>query len=319
MSSSPPPPEPYVVDDCRGVLQVLSDGTIRRSDAEPTFAVQVRDGDDGGVEWKDVVYDPAHGLGARLYRPKAATGPGSKAPVLAYFHGGGFCIGSCRWRVFHAWCLRLAAALPAVVVSFDYRLAPEHRLPAAQEDGARALAWLRGPAGDDPWLAAAADLARVFVGGDSAGGNIAHHAAVAKAGEIGLRGCVLLYPAMAGEARTPSESECPPESFLTTDLADRYLRLALPEGAGRDHPAINLEAPPLDAVPVPPVLVVAAGCDLLRDRNRRYAERMREWGKEVEYAEIPGAQHGFILHDAWSESADEVVRLVRKFVVEHME
>ncbi|KAK3118598.1 hypothetical protein QOZ80_9BG0702150 [Eleusine coracana subsp. coracana] len=315
--SSSADPEPYVVEDCRGVLQVLSDGSVRRSDAEPAFPVHVRDGDDGGVEWKDVVYEPAHGLGARLYRPKPTATDAVRAPLLAYFHGGGFCIGSCRWRVFHAWCLRLAAALPAVVVSFDYRLAPEHRLPAAQEDGARALAWLRGPARDDPWLAAAADLSRVFVAGDSAGGNIAHHATVAAPGDE-LRGCVLLMPAMVGEARTPSELECPPDSFLNRDLAERYLRLALPEGANRDHPAINLEAPPLDAAAVPPVLVVAAGKDILRDRNKQYAARMREWGKEVEYAEVPGEQHVFFLLDPWSKSADEVLRTVRRFVVDHM-
>ncbi|GJN06709.1 hypothetical protein PR202_ga24465 [Eleusine coracana subsp. coracana] len=280
-------PEPYVVEDCRGVLQVLSDGSVRRSDAEPAFPVHVRDGDDGGVEWKDVVYDPAHGLGARLYRPKPTT-------AATADHTG-----------------------PAPGLLPRRRLLHRHRLPAAQEDGARALAWLRDAAGDDPWLAAAADLSRVFVAGDSAGGNIAHHAAVSAPGDE-LRGCVLLMPAMVGEARTPSELECPPDSFLNRDLAERYLRLALPEGASRDHPAINLEAPPLDAAAVPPVLVVAAGKDVLRDRNRQYAARMREWGKEVEFVEVPGEQHVFFLLDPWSESADEVLRTVRRFVVDHM-
>jgi acetyl esterase/lipase len=311
------PPEPHVMEDCRGVLQVLSDGTVRRSDAEPAFPVHVQDGDDGGVEWKDVVYDPDHGLGARLYRPRATSAASARVPVVAYFHGGGFCIGSCRWHVFHSWCLRLAAGLPAVVASFDYRL------PAAQEDGAGALAWLRGRAGDDPWLAAAADLSRVFVAGDSAGGNVAHHAAV-KSGELGLslRGGVLLMPAMAGEARTRSELECPPDAFLTAELADRYLRLALPEGATRDHPAVNLvgpEAPPLPAVAMPPLLVVAAGRDVLRDRNAQYAAQMREWGKDVEFAEVAGEQHVFFLLNARSESADDLVRLVRRFVVQHMD
>lgn len=109
--------------------------------------------DDGRVEWKDVVYDAAHGLGVRMYRPAATGGAEEKLPVVVYFHGGGFCIGSCTWPNFHAGCLRLAAELPAVVLSFDYRLAPEHRLPAAHEDAAAALIWLRDQLLSDPWLA----------------------------------------------------------------------------------------------------------------------------------------------------------------------
>jgi acetyl esterase/lipase len=121
---------------------------------------------------------------------------------------------------------------------------------------------------------------------------------------------------------TRSELECPPDAFLTAELADRYLRLALPEGATRDHPAVNLvgpEAPPLPAVAMPPLLVVAAGRDVLRDRNAQYAAQMREWGKDVEFAEVAGEQHVFFLLNARSESADDLVRLVRRFVVQHMD
>ncbi|CAN6181326.1 unnamed protein product [Urochloa humidicola] len=332
--SSPAPVPQHVVEDCRGVLQLMSDGTVRRS-AEPAFPVEIPAGD-LGVEWKDVTWDPDHGLNVRLYRPcrhahlaDAANDDDARIPVVVYFHGGGFCIGSGRWPNFHAWCLRLAAELPAVVLSFDYRLAPEHRLPAAQEDGAKAMSWLRATAAadnDDPWLAGAADFGRVFVAGDSAGGNIAHHVAAAF-GEtvlgpaIRIRGAVLLAPAMAGEARTSGELECPPSAFLTTATCDKYCRLALPHGATRDHPAINPagpEAPALEAVEMAPVLVVAGERDVLRDRNAEYARRMREeWGKEVKYVEVAGAEHGFFQRDPWSEDADEVVRLVRRFVVEH--
>ncbi|XP_062189790.1 carboxylesterase 15-like [Phragmites australis] len=327
MSSSSPPREPYVVEDCRGVLQLMSDGTVRRS-AEPAFPVDVPE-DDCGVEWKDVTWEPEHDLNVRLYRPgHLGAANDAQIPVVAYFHGGGFCLGSGRWPNFHAWCLRLAAELPAVVLSFDYRLAPEHRLPAAQEDGAKAMSWLRADAAADPWLADAADFARVFIAGDSAGGNIAHHIA-ATFGKTGLsppvrlRGYVLLTPAMAGEARTRAELECPPDAFLTTEMCDRYARLSLPEGATRDHPAINPagpEAPGLEAVEMAPVLVVAAERDVLRDRNVHYAQRMEEeWGKDVEYVEFAGVGHGFFQVDPWSERADELVRVVRRFVVDHMD
>lgn len=332
MSSSAPQTEPHVVEDCRGVLQLMSDGTVRRSAEPPALfsAVDVSE-DECGVEWKDVTWDPAHGLNARLYRPRhLGAANDARIPVVAYFHGGGFCIGSGRWPNFHAWCLRLCSELPAVVLSFDYRLAPEHRLPAAQEDGARAMSWLRSAAagGGDPWLADAADFARVFVAGDSAGGNIAHHVAVGlgRAGlgpGVRIRGALLLAPAMAGEARTRAELECPRDAFLTTEMYDRYARLALPEGASRDDSVLSPagpRAPGLEAVEMAPVLVVAGGRDVLRDRNAQYARRMKEeWGKEVEYVEVAGADHGFFVVDPWSERADELVRIVRRFVVDHMD
>lgn len=143
-----------------------------------------------GVTSKDVVIDSDAGLYVRLYLPlpdtvAAAASPPpnvndskTKLPVLVYFHGGGFIVGSFASPEFHAACARLAAALPAVVLSADYRLAPEHRLPAALEDADTLFSWLGGQQAD-PWLADAADLGRVFVSGDSAGANIAHHAAAA--------------------------------------------------------------------------------------------------------------------------------------------
>jgi acetyl esterase/lipase len=324
-------PEPRVVaQDLRGLVQLMSDGTVWRS-AEPpaSYQPEVVHDDGSGVEWKDVTWEPEMDLSARLYRPRhLGAANDARIPVVAYFHGAGsgfFCLGSGRWPGPHAWCLRLAAELPAVVVSFDSRLAPEHRIPAAQEDGARAMAWLRADA--DPWLA---DLARVFVAGDSAGGNVAHHVAV-RFGKTGLgapvrlRGSVLVTPAVTGAARTRAElAPCPPDdAALTADMIDSYARLFLPDGATKDHPAVNLagpEAPPLAAVPMAPMLVVAAERDVLRDRHAHYARRMEEeWGKRVEYAELPGVGHGFLDADAWSQSADELVRMVRRFVVEHMD
>ncbi|KAJ1287833.1 hypothetical protein BS78_02G041200 [Paspalum vaginatum] len=322
-STAAPEPEPYVVEDCRGVLQLMSDGTVRRA-ADPPFTVEIP-ADECGVEWKDVTWEPAHGLNARLYRPRhLGAANDARLPVLAYFHGGGFCFGSGRWLNIHASCLRLCAELPAVVLSFDYRLAPEHRIPAAQDDGAKALSWLASAAAAaDPWLAAAADFSRVFLAGDSAGGNIAHHVAAALGGDARVRGAVLVAPAMFGEARTRAELEAPPGAFLTVEICERYMRLALSEGCSWDDPLINPagpRAPPLAAVPMAPVLVVAGGADLLRDRNREYARRMKEeWGKDVEYVEIAGAGHGFFQLEPWSEQADQLVRTVRRFVVDHMD
>ncbi|KAL6848168.1 hypothetical protein ACP4OV_022296 [Aristida adscensionis] len=307
---------PHVVKDfLDGVVQLLSDGSVVRNDAVLLSAGQPIPGPDvpAGVHWKDVVYDAAHGLRARLYRPPAATsaaGGGGKLPVLVYFVGGGYCVGSVDGPSFHAFCRRLAGALPAVVLSVEYRLAPEHRLPAAIDDGAVFLSWLRGQAaaGAEPWLAESADFARTFVSGLSAGANLAHHVVVqAASGRIAveparLAGYVLLDPFFGGAELTAAESDPPAGVSLTVEDADKLWRMALPAGATRDHPAANPfgpESPDLEAVALPPALVVAPGRDVLRDRVVRYAARLREMGKAVELAVFEGEQHGFSILDSW--------------------
>ncbi|KAL6880183.1 hypothetical protein ACP4OV_011748 [Aristida adscensionis] len=326
---------PHVVDECRGVLFVYSDGSVVRR-AGPGFATPVRD--DGSVEWKDAVFDEPRGLGVRLYRPReraaAAAAGRPRLPVFFYYHGGGFCIGSRTWPNCQNYCLRLAADLGAVVVAPDYRLGPEHRLPAAIEDGAAAVLWLAAQAGDggDPWLAEAADFGRMFVSGDSAGGNIAHHLAVrfgsaagraelasaaGDGGGVAIRGYVQLMPFFGGTARTRSEAECPDEAFLNRPLNDRYWRLSLPEGATADHPVANPfgpGAPALDAVEFAPTMVVVGGRDILRDRAVDYAARLRAAGKPVEVREFEGQQHGFFTIDPWSDASAELMRVIKRFV-----
>ncbi|KAG1347968.1 Arylacetamide deacetylase [Cocos nucifera] len=318
----------YEVDECRGVLRVFSDGSIVRS-PNPSFPVPVQD--DGSVDWKDAQFDAAHDLHLRLYKPRhrlASDGP--KFPVFYYFHGGGFCIGSRTWPNCQNYCLRLASELRAVVVAPDYRLAPEHHLPAAIDDGAAAVEWLRRQAASpdpDPWFAEAVDFGRVFISGDSAGGNIAHHLAVrfgsaagrAKLEPVRIRGFVQLMPFFGGTRRTKSEAECPKDAFLNLELNDRYWRLSLPRGATADHPLVNPfgpGSPDLEPLEFEPMLVVVGDRDLLRDRAAAYAKRLREWGKPVELAEFQGQQHGFFTIDPWSEPANELMRVIKRFMDE---
>ncbi|KAJ1287842.1 hypothetical protein BS78_02G042000 [Paspalum vaginatum] len=312
---------PHVVDECRGVLFVYSDGSVVRR-AQPGFATPVRD--DGSVEWKDATFDEARGLGLRLYRPRDRA-PAAGLPVFFYFHGGGFCIGSRAWPNCQNYCLRLAADLGALVVAPDYRLAPEHRLPAAIDDAAAALRWLA--AARDPWVSAgSADLARVFVSGDSAGGTLAHHLAVrfgsspaarAELAPAAVRGYVQLMPFFGGVQRTRSEAECPDDAFLNRALNDRYWRLSLPEGATPDHPVANPfgpGAPDLGAVEFAPTMVVVGGSDILHDRAVDYAARLKAAGKPVEVRDFEGQQHGFFTIDPWSDASAELMRVIKRFV-----
>ncbi|KAL6847944.1 hypothetical protein ACP4OV_022072 [Aristida adscensionis] len=322
---------PHVVEDFAGVVQLLSDGSVvRGDDAFLMMAGTEAPPDVPAVQWKDVVYDAARGLRARLYRPPAAAAAagdgGGKLPVLVYFHGGGYCVGAFDQRIFHSFCQRAAAALPAVVLSVQYRLAPEHRLPAAIDDGAAFLAWLGRQAvlaaGAEPWLAESADLARTFVSGVSAGANLAHHVVVRAAagqvvlGAVSVAGYVLCSPFFGGVERTATEAEPPAGVNLTVPAADQLWRMALPAGATRDHPAANPfgpESPDLEAVALPPALVVAPGRDVLHGHALRYAARLREMGKAVELAVFAEEEHGFSVR-RWGEANVELTRILKRFV-----
>lgn len=223
--------EATVVEECRGVLYVYSDGSIVRS-SRPSFNVPVAD--DGTVLWKDVVFHPAHHLQLRLYKP--ADSSGSKLPIFFYFHGGGFCIGSRTWPNCQNYCFRLASQLRVIVVAPDYRLAPENRLPAAIDDGFTAFKWLQTQAASnepDPWLSNVADFSRVFISGDSAGGNIAHHLAAGlgygspNLAPVRVRGYILLAPFFGGTVRTKSEAEGAKDAFLNLELIDRLVNLII--------------------------------------------------------------------------------------------
>ncbi|XP_047058078.1 probable carboxylesterase 15 [Lolium rigidum] len=312
---------PHVVEDFFGVVQILSDGNVVRGDEDALQPPATYPGVPG-VEWKDVVYHAAHGLRARIYRPSSSVG---KLPVLVYFHGGGYCVGSFAQPMFHTFCLRAAAELPAVVLSVQYRLAPEHRLPAAIEDGADFLSWLRAQAtgGADPWLAESADFARTFVSGASAGANLAHHVTVQVAsGQLAVRplrvaGYVLLSAFFGSAERTAAEVEPPADVSLTVEASDLLWHMSLPVGATRDHPVANPfgpDSPSLTAVDLPPALVVVPGSDVLRDHVRGYAARLKDMGKKVEVVEFAGEQHGFSVLQPFGEAANELLRVLTRFV-----
>ncbi|CAO2193725.1 unnamed protein product [Urochloa humidicola] len=328
MSSSDTAP-PHVVEDLLGVVQLFSDGSVVRGD-ESAIAPPGPFPDVPGVQWKDVVYDATRGLRARLYRPPAVTGGrNNKLPVLVYFHGGGYCLREYDQPPFHSCCQRFAADLPAVVLSVQYRLAPEHRLPVAIDDGATFLSWLRaqaalagGSAAAEPWLAESADFARTFVAGVSAGANLAHHVVVqVAAGKLAVdpvrvAGYVLFSAFFGSVERVATESAPPPGVSLTVETTDKFWRLALPMGATRDHPLANPfgpDSPGLELLPLPPALVVAPGRDVLCGHMLRYAAKLKEMGKAVELSEFPGERHGFS-KGHWSEATEELIRILKRFV-----
>ncbi|XP_057779896.1 probable carboxylesterase 15 [Salvia miltiorrhiza] len=316
-------PHPRVVEDCLGILQLFSDGSISRTH-DIQFPTKVED--DGTAVWKDCLYHNQRNLHLRLYKPRST--PAAALPVLYFFHGGGFCVGSRTWPHHHTCCLRLASALQVMVVAPDYRLAPEHRLPAAVEDVLSSLKWLQQQAlladgGGDEWLREGIDFGRVFVVGDSSGGNLAHHLAVElrrgspELAPVRVRGYVLLAPFFGGVVKTESEAQGPPEHFLNLEILDRFWRLSLPSGETSDCPFANPfgpSSPILNHINLDPIFVVVGGSEIMKDRIVDYFKRLKKIGKKVDYVEFQGEQHGFFVNKPTSQVAHKVIEEINNFM-----
>lgn len=243
----------------------------------------------------------------RVFAPAAAAA-GASLPIVVFFHGGGFVFLSAASRIYDDVCRRLARELGAVVVSVDYRLAPEHRFPAAYDDAAAALRWLDG----DPTCAGfapAADPSRVFLAGDSAGANIVHHLAVTSLSELqSLRavGVVLIQPFFGGEERTASEVRLTGAPVVTVARSDRMWKAFLPTGSDRNHPAAGPwrgEEEEEWCKYYPPAMVVVGGRDPLQDWQRRYAAWVKEKVKgEVRVVEYEHGVHGFYIFPELAET-----------------
>ncbi len=230
---------------------------------------------------------PGGAIPIRLYRPLGARA-GERLPALVYFHGGGWTFGDLDTH--DAVCRELANLAHCAVASVCYRLAPEHKFPAAVEDAVAATRWVARAA-----EALALDPARIAVGGDSAGGNLAAVVALAARDEGGpkLAMQVLIYPATDMAADTPSHGEFADGYVLTRDaiLWSRGNYLRSPDDVA-DWRASPLRA--RDHSRLPPAYVVTCGFDPLRDEGRAYADRLRAAGVPVTYECLEGMVHGFV-------------------------
>jgi acetyl esterase len=225
---------------------------------------------------------PAGDIPVRLYHP----GGGSR-PLLIYFHGGGWVLGSLES---HDGTLReLCNAAGCAILAVDYRLAPEHRFPAAVDDCWAAATWAAANADS-----LEADADRIAVGGDSAGGNLT--AVIAQLARdrqgLPLRFQLLVYPATDATTDTPSYRENATGYFLELEsmrwFYDHYL--------GRDGDRSDPRVSPLrtaDLHGLPPALVITAEFDPLRDEGEAYAERLRAAGVPVTLTRYHGMIHGF--------------------------
>lgn len=251
-----------------------------------------------------------HELPARLYAPSTNAG----LPLLLYLHGGGFTIGSVATH--DVLCRELARLADCMVVSLDYRLAPEHRFPTAHNDAWDALAWLAAHARQ-----LHADPNRLAVGGDSAGGTLAAASAIlARDAGLPLALQVLFYPGCAAHQDTPSHSTYAHGLVLEAPAISWFFGNYVHSRAERDDWRFApLNAPDVDGVA--PAWIGLAECDPLVDEGVDYADKLRLAAVPVELEIYRGVTHEFIkmgraIPEAGQAHADAAGALRRAFRLE---
>nr|CAB3453612.1 unnamed protein product [Digitaria exilis] len=298
------------------LLRVHDDGRVERfyvtETTPPGFDAVTK------VASKDVVVDDgATGVFARLYIPDhfLAAEHKKKLPILLYFHGGGLVLDSAASPMYHRYLNSVSSKAAVLAVSVNYRLAPEHPLPAAYDDSWAALCW--AASGADPWLSDHGDTGRVFLAGDSGGANIVHNIAMMAGARHGLpsgvclEGAILSHPMFGG--KEPADGE----ARETREIMENLWPLICPQSTGGlDDPRLNPMAdgaPSLQNLACRKLLVCSAERDYARPRANAYYRAVKQsgWRGSVEWFESVGEEHVFFLH---KPECDESLALMDRVV-----
>jgi len=254
----------------------------------------------------DIVEDLVVGereVPARLYRPKSER----PLPAVVYYHGGGWVVGDLEMH--DDTCRMLANEARCIVVSTDYRLAPEHPFPVPLDDCWSVLRWAAAHLGDRGW-----DGSRLAVGGTSSGGNLSAAVALRARNEgLPLSLQLLLYPALDSTMATPSWRQFGEGHFLTASQMAWYWRQYAGDPEVRRLPEVS-PSHSTDLTGLAPSLVVTAECDLLRDEAEDYARRMSHAGVPVRLWRFRGQIHGFLSLGATLPEVYEAKVAIASFV-----
>jgi acetyl esterase/lipase len=253
---------------------------------------------------RNVTAGGPHGpIPLRVYRP-AGVPAATPLPACVFFHGGGWVIGDLD--TYDVLGRQLTAGSGVSVIAVDYRLAPEHRFPAAVDDAWAATRWVVAHAGE-----LGLDASRLAVGGDSAGGNLAAVVSLLArdAGALSIALQVLIYPVTDVAAESRSYQDFADGYLLTRDAMRWFIAhyLETPDAA-TDWRASPLRAPSLAGLP--PALVVTAGFDPLRDEGEAYARGLRDAGVRVDSVGYGGMIHGFVPMGRLIDTAAHAVTLI---------
>ncbi|KAG6517650.1 hypothetical protein ZIOFF_021046 [Zingiber officinale] len=300
-----------VIYDYSPYFLVYKDGSVKRLKAEE----QTPAGLDPltNVDSKDIRISAD--VSARIYLPPININSNStKLSLILYFRGGGFCIFSSASPIVHRHLNGLAAVSSSIILSVDYRRAPEHHIPVQYDDCWAALEWVASHRSDaEPWLLDHADYDRVYLAGDSAGGNIVHNLAM-RVGSQGLissyslklAGTILLDPYFWGKNLTASEKAADP---VLRKKLDQLWGMICPEStAGNDDPRVNplaVGAPSLADLGCTRMLLCTSEKDAMRDRALMYYEALTKssgWRGTAELYEAAREDHEYYLNHPDSNS-----------------
>lgn len=246
-----------------------------------------------------LITGPSADIPVRVYTPVAGSGA---LPVLVWFHGGGWVIGNITTH--DTLCRTLANAAGCLVVSVDYRLAPEDPFPAAVDDCYAALQWVQNNASE-----IGGDANRIAVGGDSAGGNLAAVVALKARNEKGPQICLqlLAYPVTDARMETGSYRAFAEGHLLEAKSMAWFFDQYAPGALDRLQPYLSpLLARTLKNLP--PAYIITAGYDVLRDEGKAYAEALEAAGNDVTYVNYEGMVHGFLNMQAVLDTSKTAIK-----------
>ncbi|KAH7414695.1 hypothetical protein KP509_14G006300 [Ceratopteris richardii] len=319
-------------------VRLYKDGTVFRQNTLPLLPASPEPGEDG-VASKDITLDADRGLWARVFLPSSPSASDlthKKLPVILYFHGGGFIFGSPDWSGSHMFCAGVAKRSESIIVSASYRLAPEHRLPAAFEDGFSALKWLHSQSLHqsegkhelmDSWLVSA-DFSRCFIGGGSAGATIAYHLgktafntpySAASWTPMCITGLVLVHPGFVRGSRTQEELDCYQDKHMNWNMVEVCSKIILPRGSGMDNSYLNplpIASSPGSPFTLPKSLVLLAENDALRFYILECVEALKHAGCDIDTVMQHGVGHVFFIDQPDSLQARHMLHTIADFINE---
>lgn len=275
---------------------------------------------------RDVHLDPKKETWIRIFRPtKLPSNDKSVArlPIVVFFHGGGWIDFSADNALVHEGCNHLSSELPAIIISVEYRLAPEHRLPAQYDDAMDTLLWIQkqalDPQNGEKWLLDYGDFSRCYLYGCSNGGNIVFNAALrtldVNLEPVKVKGLIMNQPMFGGQKRTKSEIKYAADQYLPLPAIDLYWELALPKGTDRDHRYANpmVNGPHREKVKsLMRCLLIGFGGDPMVDRQQQFLQMLVLNGVPVEARFDDIGFHGIDLID--SQRAVAVLNFIKDFI-----
>lgn len=314
----------HIISEIPTYITVYSDGTVDRPRQAPTVPPNP---DHPNSPSKDIIISQNPNISARIYLPKNPT---TKLPILVFFHGGGFFFESAFSKLYHEHFNVFVPQANSIVVSVEYRLAPEHPLPACYNDCWNSLQWVASnsapnPVNPESWLINHGDFNRVFIGGDSAGGNIVHNIAMRAGSEalpngVKLLGAILQQPYFYSSYPVGLESVKLKSS--DKDLHYSVWNFVYPSAPGGiDNPMINpvgIGAPSLDGLGCDRIIICVAGKDGIRERGVWYYELVKKsgWKGKLELFEEEDEDHVYHIFHPESESGQKLIKHLASFLHE---